>query len=106
MLLFLCISKEVRLWNKNLSQFKLKIKIDFILANRNIPKVLEEFIASYIKLENILDSIIDNVIISNNIDYKKMRKDFIKISKLLKEMESMSNELNIRKIKRNSDIKS
>lgn len=83
-----------------------KDKIDFILANRNIPKVLEKFIASYIKLENILDSIIDNVIISNNIDYKKMRKDFIKISKLLKEMESMSNELNIRKIKRNSDIKS
>lgn len=83
-----------------------KDKIDFILANRNIPKVLEEFIVSYIKLENILDSTIDNVIISNNIDYKKMRKDFIKISKLLKEMESMSNELNTRKVKRNSDIKS
>ena len=85
---------------------QIKDKIDFILANRNIPKVLEEFIVSYIKLENILDSTIDNVIISNSIDYKKMRKDFIKISKLLKEMESMSNELNIRKIKRNSDIKS
>lgn len=83
-----------------------KDKIDFLLANRNIPKVLEEFIVSYIKLENILDSIIDNVIISNSIDYKKMRKDFIKISKLLKEMESMSNELNTRKVKRNSDIKS
>lgn len=83
-----------------------KDKIDFILANRNIPKVLEEFIVSYIKLENILDSTLDNVIISNSIDYKKMRKDFIKISKLLKEMESMSNELNTRKVKRNSDIKS
>lgn len=83
-----------------------KDKIDFLLANRNIPKVLEKFIASYIKLENILDSIIDNVIISNNIDYKSTRKEFIKISKLLKEMESMSNELNARKIKRNSDIKS
>lgn len=84
----------------------IKDKIEFIVYNRKVPDELVDYIIRYFKLEDKVNRILDSIIISNNIDYKSTRKDFIKISKLLKEMESMSNELNTRKIKRNSDIKS
>lgn len=84
----------------------IKDKIEFIVYNRKVPDELVDYIIRYFKLEDKVNRILDSIIISNNIDYKSTRKDFIKISKLLKEMESMSNELNARKIKRNSDIKS
>lgn len=84
----------------------IKDKIEFIVYNRKVPDELVDYIIRYFKLEDRVNRILDSIIISNNIDYKSTRKDFIKISKLLKEMESMSNELNARKIKRNSDIKS
>lgn len=84
----------------------IKDKIEFIIYNRKVPDELVDYIIRYFKLEDKVNRILDSIIISNNIDYKSTRKDFIKISKLLKEMESMSNELNARKIKRNSDIKS
>lgn len=84
----------------------IKDKIEFIVYNRKVPDELVDYIIRYFKLEDRVNRILDSIIISNNIDYKSTRKDFIKISKLFKEMESMSNELNARKIKRNSDIKS
>ena len=91
---------------KELIQVSTIDKKDYILANENIEGKVREFLNRYHKIEVSMISILDNIIISNRLDYSGRSKEFEKIRKYLNEMESILNESDTRKNKRNSDDKS